>query len=211
MIYFVHGWGGQAAHFRKFVAHSAERFRLLLLDLPAHGQSAGRKTTIPKMTDALFTVADEFGPPNAVVAHSVGAACTSLAIRRGLPAEAAVFIAPPATVDGMVDKICSRFSIGDRATQLLKQRLSHQFGADSWNELSTIYQAGQMSVPLRIIHDVDDIEVPINEARLVANEWPNAELVETKGLGHYGPLTNEAAIADCIEWLSQRLQVRREA
>ncbi|MBW2686468.1 MAG: alpha/beta hydrolase, partial [Deltaproteobacteria bacterium] len=44
--------------------------------------------------------------------------------------------------------------------------------------------APSMRIPLLVIHDRDDKEVPVDAGQSIAGAWPNAELIITEGLGH---------------------------
>jgi pimeloyl-ACP methyl ester carboxylesterase len=67
-----------------------------VFDMPAHGRSTGRTTTLVEMTDAVTAVARATGTPDAIVGHSLGAAAAILALRDGLPARSAALLAPVA-------------------------------------------------------------------------------------------------------------------
>jgi TAP-like protein len=40
-------------------------------------------------------------------------------------------------------------------------------------------------VPTLIVHDRGDARVPVSNARRIAEAWPGARLIETRGLGHH--------------------------
>jgi pimeloyl-ACP methyl ester carboxylesterase len=41
-----------------------------------------------------------------------------------------------------------------------------------------------MEIPLLVVHDRDDKEVPYSVGRSIASQWPSAEMIITEGLGH---------------------------
>jgi pimeloyl-ACP methyl ester carboxylesterase len=99
----VHGWEGRGTQLGRFVepfVHAG--FRVLALDLPAHGESAGARTDLIECTEALRKVGRDLGPLAAVVAHSFGGAITTLALERGLDAKAVVLIASPSSIDDVL-------------------------------------------------------------------------------------------------------------
>ena len=57
--------------------------------------------------------------------------------------------------------------------------------------------APSMRVPLLVVHDRNDKEVPVESGQSISNAWPGAELILTEGLGHQRilraePVTNVA-------------------
>ncbi len=204
LVFFVHGWGGHSGDFRKFVkAFVGHGFQAVLVDLPAHGKSSGRKTDIGQMADALLRFAEHFGQPYAVVAHSLGSTCATLAIRRGLAARYAVLLAPPSTFAGMADKVSCRFGYSPSVVSSLRQLLENDFGEGVWNEFSTVFQATRMKIPATIIHDISDEQVPVEEGRAVAMSWPKSEFFETTGLGHRHLLASESVISKTVECVNR--------
>jgi pimeloyl-ACP methyl ester carboxylesterase len=59
-----------------------------------------------------------------------------------------------------------------------------------------------VSIPGLIIHDLDDKDVHITQARANHQEWKNSELVETKGLGHRLILSDQQVIQKIIDFIS---------
>ncbi|WP_239143062.1 alpha/beta hydrolase [Variovorax sp. WS11] len=65
------------------------------MDLPAHGDSAGRQTSIPQSARALRALGEALGPLHAVIAHSIGSAVLVEALHAGLSAQRAVLVSAP--------------------------------------------------------------------------------------------------------------------
>src|SRR3954468_15560516 len=100
-VLLVHGWGGHAAQLRGFVFKLlAAGYRVVAYDQPAHGISEGRLTSLVDFADVLAAVAARHGPVEGIVAHSLGAAATGLALSRGLQAKSAVLVSPPSDLTG---------------------------------------------------------------------------------------------------------------
>ncbi len=69
---------------------AAAGFRVVTFDAPGHGHSTGRRSSLVEMADAVSDVGREFGPLYAIVAHSAGAAVTTMALADGLRVEQSV-------------------------------------------------------------------------------------------------------------------------
>ena len=96
-VLLVHGWGGHAGHLADFVAPIVEAgFRAIAIDLPAHGRSGGRLSSLVHFGTAIIVAAHRFGPLHGIVAHSLGGAGVIRAVIGGLSAGRVVLLAPPA-------------------------------------------------------------------------------------------------------------------
>ena len=52
-----------------------------------------------------------------------------------------------------------------------------------------------------IIHDTDDQDISVEQAKQLAAKWPNAQLVITQGLGHRKVLMDQKVIDSIIGFL----------
>jgi pimeloyl-ACP methyl ester carboxylesterase len=82
--------------------------------------------------------------------------------------------------------------------QNLEQRLQI-----SWDALHIPTLARSMSVPMLLVHDREDPDVPYTHAVEIAEAWPGAELLTTSGLGHRALLRNPDVVRRTIEFISQ--------
>ncbi|MET0865981.1 MAG: alpha/beta hydrolase, partial [Nakamurella sp.] len=120
LVVFVHGWGGSGAQVHGFVEPLLRRgLRVVTFDAPGHGAAAGghpAQTNAVEMAQTLRTVATEYGPIDTVVAHSLGAVATVIAIRQGWadPARLAL-IAPVTEVSSQLDRFADALGVSSAA------------------------------------------------------------------------------------------------
>ena len=119
VVYLVHGWGGLGSQLAAFVEPLvATGHRVVLFDAPSHGDSdpgaAGpRRTHGVELGQALDAVFARFGPAEAVVAHSLGAVSTYLALRFGwLGTERLVLVAPMVDAESLFDQFQAALGFG---------------------------------------------------------------------------------------------------
>lgn len=207
-VFLVHGWGGSGDQMAGFVDALVERgYQAVVLDLPAHGASAGKKTQVVECSDALLAAARAFGEPTGIIAHSFGAAAATLALSRGLTAEALVFLAPLPSLDHGVHQFAQRarlpLDVMDRAARLIEREL----GVD--RTTIDLTEAGpRLRLPLLCIHDASDRVIPLERTREVVERWPSARLLETEGLGHRRLLRSQEVIGHAVAYLTQGHQER---
>jgi pimeloyl-ACP methyl ester carboxylesterase len=197
-VYLVHGWGGRAEQLGAFVEPLLARgFRVVALDGPGHGLSAGRRSSGPEMARALAAVVAHVAPAYAVIAHSLGAAAVVYAIREGLRVERLAFIGPPADPLVWVDAFARRLGLSTSVVAEMRRRSERRIGA-RWDEIPIVPLRGVgQAVPLLVVHDREDREVAWTDGAAVAEAWPGARLLETTGLGHRRVL-RDGAVVDAV-------------
>jgi pimeloyl-ACP methyl ester carboxylesterase len=191
-VYLVHGWGGNADQMRPFVAPLvAAGFRVVAHDGPSHGRSdPGRhgesSTDAVELGQALDAVAARFGPAHAVVAHSLGTLATLLALRDGwFTAERVVLIAPVDGVPWFTAYFRRMLGFGDRTEQHTDRRIEQRTGYPPADlETRRLAAARPAGLEAMLVQDLDDRSVGTGLARELADSWPEATYLQTRGYGH---------------------------
>ena len=205
-ILLVHGWGGRGAQLASFVPSLvAGGHSVVTFDAPGHGTSPARESSIVAFIDAIHAVDRALGPVRGVIAHSIGAAATARALREGLRAGAAVFVAPPADLTLHADLMLETLGFGRRARALMRDRVEHRLGVP-WSTLDVAGFAPAMRTPLLVVHDREDADVPWQEGAIIAQAWPGATLVTTSGLGHRRIVRDADVVRDAVEFVLARLR-----
>lgn len=183
-VLLVHGWEGTAADLAPIAdAVVAAGFRAVSVDLPAHGASEGRRASLPVFVRALRAVADDVGPPAAVVAHSLGGAAATLALRDGLHADRAVLLAPPLEPLVYLRRLAEAMGLPHARFDGLVRRTEARAGV-AMHTLNAAEAARALAIPALVFHGQDDREVPFEHGCRIARAWPGARLVPLRGLGH---------------------------
>jgi pimeloyl-ACP methyl ester carboxylesterase len=202
VVLLVHGWGERAASLGSFIAPLvAGGYRVVGLDLPAHGGSPGRRTDGFEVAGAIREVSDSLGGVHAVIGHSMGAMTTVYAASRGMDAGALVLVAPSARLDHAFDTFTKLFRLPPNATAGLKALIARRYGADVWKRFNGNVLALEMEVPVLIVHDNDDPQVALDDAEELAAAWPGARLVTTEGLGHGRILRDPKVVEEVVSFL----------
>ncbi len=99
-VLLVHGWDGRGSQMGALgLALAASGMRAVALDLPGHGDTPGSTSSLPEIAATLEAVIPRLGRVSGVVAHSFGAAATTVALRQPLPVGRVAFIAPSEDFD----------------------------------------------------------------------------------------------------------------
>lgn len=181
-VLLLHGWDGSASDFRHLVpALVAAGFRTVSIDAPGHGTSDGDTSNVLMSAAALVAAAGRVARPAAVVAHSFGAAAAGWAMAHGLAADRLVLLAPAPEPGAYVRGLASVG--GERLERAALAEMGRRVGVPT-TAVSLRASAPHITVPVTVIHDRGDREVPIAPVEAVVAGWPSAELHRTSDLGH---------------------------
>ena len=203
VVYLVHGWGGRAEQLGAFVVPLVARgLRVIAMDGPGHGESSGRRTSGVEIGRALADVAAQHGPARGVIAHSLGAAAATFAVREGLAVERLAFVGPPADPLTWVARFGRQLGLGAAVMAEMRRHSERRIQA-RWDDLPLVPLRGLPNPPaLLVVHDRDDREVRSADGAAVAAAWPGARLLETEGLGHRRVLRDPVVVGAVAAFLA---------
>ncbi|HEX2059438.1 MAG TPA: alpha/beta hydrolase [Thermoanaerobaculia bacterium] len=203
MVLLVHGWEGRGAQLASFVQPLvASGYSVVAFDAPGHGASSGNRSSLPHFAWAVRGVAGAEAP-HAIVAHSLGCAATTLALRDGLHANKLVFIAPPLNPSDYVRRFGQIINISGAVLDRMRARIEERF-LRKWSDYALDVTARSMTTPLLVIHDRDDDDTYHAEGAALAEAWPGATMVTTTGLGHRRILRDERVIETATQFIASR-------
>jgi pimeloyl-ACP methyl ester carboxylesterase len=189
-VLLVHGWTGEAAFMGAFAEYMRRRgLRSVLLDLPAHGRSAGRQTTLMDCAHAVHEVANAMGPIRFGIAHSMGGLAL-LVVGEGrypMPSrylfEAYALIAMPDRFADVTRRFGDEQGLSPAALWALESRLERlaQRKVADFTGSNLLLATGR---PTLVLHARDDQEVPFEDAERLAAAAPSVQLCPVDGLGH---------------------------
>jgi pimeloyl-ACP methyl ester carboxylesterase len=205
VVVVLHGWGSHAARFGNFIAPlRAAGYTVIGIDAPAHGQSPGKTSDLPRFRDSLAAVLRAHQPVHAVIGHSLGGAATLTVLadtKEFHPRKICIF-GVPADMDYILESFGMMLSLRSRALESLRARFARQFGHTA-REVSLAAAAPHVRIPVLVVHDEDDNVAPIEQASAVTSLITGATLLRTRGLGHSGGLRDAATIEKVVAFLRE--------
>jgi pimeloyl-ACP methyl ester carboxylesterase len=143
-----------------------------------------------------------YGPVYAALTHSFGGMVLAYAMKHGMSVERVVSVSAPAHVDYLIDGFAQTLAIPESVIMAMRKRMEQQFPDSSRERLSMVYNVEHLAVPALIIHDEDDVSVPWQQGRMIADAWPGARFVKTRGLGHGRILRDRQVIRAVVEFIA---------
>ncbi|MBD2770039.1 alpha/beta fold hydrolase [Hymenobacter sp. BT664] len=204
-VVLVHGWELRASFWRVWVPLLiAAGYRVVALDGPGHGASAGRQVTLTTFAGAVQAVVNTSGAVQAIVAHSFGAASVAgLPVR--LPAAAPlprlVLLSAPASPREVARRFADFLHLSPHFVARFAEHVQHATGRPADSFAAAAAGPGSGAEKVLVVHDEDDEVVPCTEGRQIAAAWPGAVLHLTRGLGHNRLLREAGTVQFVIEFI----------
>lgn len=202
-VLLVHGWEGRGAQLGAFIDPLLARgLQVKAFDGPGHGSSDGRRSSLVEMAWAVRDAARALGPFHGIIAHSAGAAATTLALRDGAAIDRLVYVAPPADLGEYLPLLAKALGLSDQSLALARLRIAERFGF-RWEEIAHFHVARAASAPLLVVHDSEDREIALANGIRLTSVWRESRLEITTGLGHRRILRDESVVSRAAAFLSQ--------
>ncbi|WP_312389979.1 alpha/beta hydrolase [Pseudomonas sp.] len=208
-VLMMHGWEGRPTQFAALIeALLAAGHTVVSLEGPAHGRSPGRQAHVALFARALLEAAAELPPLRAVIGHSMGGASVLLALQWGLRTEAAVSIAAPAQLLGVLRGFAQRLGMPARARAAFIRQVEQDVGL----QVARLDVNGyQLELPGLIVHASDDPLVAASEAQLIHKAWFDSRLLMLEEGGHQRVLADPLLVEGVLELLARAATPARQS
>jgi len=201
-VLLVHGWAGRGLQMGAFVQPLVEAgYRVVAYDAPSHGASPGRQANLFKIAQGLMSVAAAVGPLEGVIAHSLGTAAVLLAAsRHGFDPGRFVAVSPMGDTRTMSRHFAEMTGFSHEVVDRMRVRFEARFDF-KWDEIEPVRLASSFEADALVIHDLDDDELPADEAEVLAGRMMSAETLLTEGLGHRRILRDSTVVAAAADFI----------
>lgn len=200
-ILLVHGWSGRGTQLVKFAEALLKiGYSTISFDAPAHGKSRGSTTLMPEFIASIMELEKQFGPFEAAIGHSLGGMSLLNAVKRGLPLDKLTIIGSGDIVQDIIADFIKKLELHPKYNDLLREHFEnkHQLSMDSF---SAYHAAKLIEIPVLVIHDENDVEVPVKCAHHIGQNLKHGELMLTQGLGHRKILGDAKVIQKTIQFI----------
>jgi pimeloyl-ACP methyl ester carboxylesterase len=201
-VLLVHGWSGRGTQLVKFAdALVKEGFSIISFDAPAHGKSSGNTTIMTEFIASIIEIDKKFGPFEAAVGHSLGGMALLNAIKKGLKINRLTIIGSGDKVKDILDDFVFKLELKPEFSSHLQQHFEKKYNEPMEN-YSAFSAAKTVDIPVLVIHDENDYEVPVTTSINIHEHLKNGELLITQHLGHRKILGNPFVIEKTVEFIN---------
>lgn len=206
LVFLVHGWDSHAGRLSAIAEMLGARgYRVIALNLPAHGNSKLKKTNLKFGSEAILALLKYLNPnePFSVITHSFGSAVTTYALAKtNYTVDQLIMITTP---NRLIDVFCEfkeMICLGEKAFQLLLEKSERLLG-ESLKDLTIAERVSMIDYKnLTLIHDPFDKILPVSNSKAVVDSNKNSRLVLLEGIGHTRILWNEKTLIEIRKILS---------
>jgi pimeloyl-ACP methyl ester carboxylesterase len=200
-ILLFHGWSGRGTQLVKIADELLNLgFQTISFDAPAHGKSKGNSTLMPEFIAAILEIEKQFGPFEFAIGHSLGGMSILNAIKQNLKVKKAVIIGSGDSVQDIIEDFIKKLQLQSKYGILLKNYFEKKNNT-TMDSYSAYQAAKEVKIPILIIHDENDDEIPINAAFNIQKHLQHSKIVITKGLGHRKILGDKTVIENIKSFL----------
>lgn len=200
-VLLVHGWSGRGTQLYSIAQKVVDNgYSTISFDAPAHGKSTGKASDMTEFIECILELDKKYGPFEYAVGHSLGAMAVLNAIKKRLKVKKAVTIGSGDIIKDIMDdftqKLGMKIDTGNAMIKIFEKKFKTTI-----NSYSAYIAAKEVKIPVMVIHDEDDADVPVSAAHHVHKHLTSGKLVITKGLGHRKILGDKNVIKKITEFL----------
>ena len=200
-ILLVHGWSGRGTQLVKIAdAFIEKEYSIISFDAPAHGKSGTKTTLMLEFIESILEVEKHYGPFEFAVGHSLGGMSILNAVKKGLQVKKAVVIGSGNSVINIVNTFIEKIGLPNNVAVLMKNNFEKKYHFEM-ESFSAYVAAKEVEIPVLVIHDTDDEDIPVSEAYHLAENLTNKEILITNNLGHRKILGDSKVIHKIVEFL----------
>ncbi len=202
-ILLVHGWSGRGTQLVKFADELLiAGYSVISFDAPAHGKSPGNSTIMIEFIEAILELERKFGPFEGAVGHSLGGMSLLNAVKNHLNINRLVIIGSGDKVPDIVDSFVSKIGLHPSISKQMQNRFEKKYGK-KMTAFDGSFAAQEVTIPVLVIHDENDLEIPVSAGIHIHKNLKNGQLLITKRLGHRKILGDSEVVKSTIQFLTQ--------
>ena len=202
-VLLVHGWCGRSTQLYAFADKLLENgYMVISFDGPAHGRSSGKTTMMPEFLETIKNINTTYGPFEAAIGHSFGATSLYIAASEFLTIKSLVAIGSGDKISDIILNFSKNLNLKKKSAQLIQSRLEKKWKIKV-DDSSSSTVAKKINIPVLVIHDKTDGDVPVNCAYEIRKNLKKGSLLITNKLGHTKILRNEKIVMKSINFIQQ--------
>ncbi|OIQ22486.1 MAG: alpha/beta hydrolase [Flavobacterium sp. MedPE-SWcel] len=202
-VLLVHGWSGRGTQLWAIAEELIKNgYSTVSFDAPAHGKSSGKTSNMLEFIASIQELNKKYGPFEYAIGHSLGAMSVLNSIKQGLTVKKAIIIGSGDKIEDILSDFISKLGMNIATRKKMIALFENKFDAKI-NDYSAYVAAKEVHIPVLVIHDKDDKDVPATASQHIHEHLEKSELMITEGLGHRKILGNGEVIKRTIQFITQ--------
>lgn len=202
-VLLVHGWAGRSTQLFAFADKLLEKgYMVISFDGPAHGRSTGKRTMMPEFLETVKQIDQEYGPFEAAIGHSFGGMCLYNATSTFLKVKSFIAIGSGDKVSDIIKNFANNLTLRNGSGKKIQNRLEKKWQLKV-DDYASHKVARNIDIPVLIVHDTKDGDVPVSCAYNIRQNLQNGSLLVSHGLGHTKILRDKGIVNKSIEFIIQ--------
>jgi len=199
-VLLVHGWSGRGTQLVSIAdAFIKKGYQIISFDAPAHGKSEGKTSHMILFIECILELERIYGKFEIAVGHSLGGMSIINAIKRNFKPEKVITIGSADVVFDIFEGFIENLQLKKHILFKLKKKFEKKFNS-KLSDFDVFRNAKDVYIPVFVIHDRQDTNVPYSCAEHIFENLPNGKLLITEGLGHRKILGDTDVICQILEF-----------
>lgn len=199
-VLLVHGWSGRGTQLVKIADELLKAgYSTISFDAPGHGKSPGNNSIMVDFIASIHEINKQYGPFDAAIGHSLGGMSVLNATKQGLQLKNASIIGSGDIVQDIIDDFISKLQLPSKYAVLLREYFEKKYGG-KMSDYSAFKAAQEITIPVLVVHDNQDYEVPVTAGQHIYKYLSKGELMLTDGLGHRKILGDDDVVTKVVNF-----------
>ena len=199
----IHGWNGRGTQLTSIVKELIEMdYTVISYDAPGHGKSSKTFALMTDFMEAAFVLERYYKGFDLVVGHSLGAMSTINVLGRGFNAKKAITIGSGDDIMNIIKDFVKGIGLKENIAPKLKKAFEEKY-QEKIENYTVHEQVKKVDIPIFIIHDKNDLDVPFTASETIHKNAKNSKLLLTEKLGHRKILGDTKVISQIKEFITE--------
>lgn len=198
----IHGWNGRGTQLVSIIKELIDLdYTVISFDAPGHGKSSKNTAIMTEFMEAAFVLERYYKEFDLIIGHSLGAMTTVNVLGRGFKARKAVIIGSGDKIINIITDFVKNIGLKERIVPKLKKAFETKY-KEKIEDYTVHEHAKNIDIPILIIHDKNDIDVPFTASEQIHKNAKHSKLIITEKLGHRKVLGDSQVINQIKEFIN---------
>ncbi len=205
VVWLVHGWESRGSTFYKLIPKLVDNgCQAIAWDGPAHGDSAGKYSSVPENARALLEDLNQglVEKPVAFIGHSFGGATMAVLAKLCDLPQKVVLASAPTQIKNVFTNFAKLIKLSIKATDVFIARAEQETGY-SLQEVSLTHNDLSLKSQVLIIHDKADEVIDYADFEALKKAWKGGEFLTTQNLGHRLTIKDDKILEKVVRFINK--------